>query len=227
MRRTIALTTIAVVLAVGTPMIATVAIDPGTECERIAKWATVHAKKYPATFGSLTQLPIEYRRATFAAQTSEQRAQLWRDHIAQFLEDPDLTPPQRQWLITLRTFIQPDLFANRGLYDAQVRTLETQAKALFGQGRAKLLLATLGPVKHTFPTNRTALAASAATWLRSVASPAAEEFSSCTCSQASDWCSPWPTSPSARCSDIMPCVLVPDACGTFWVYDCDGNCGPE
>lgn len=227
MRRTITICIVAVVLAVGTPVVATV-IDSRLECERIAEWAENNAKSYPPSAEALAQLPIEYRRAAFAVQPSQRRAELWREHVGQFLKDPSITTRQREWLIGLQAFIRADLFENRAKYESQIRALVVESKDLFGTGRAKLILATLGPLTHTFPTNRVAVLAAASAWLRASTSPAAEgEFANCSCSQSSDWCSPYPTSPTARCAEYTPCVIVPDSCGTFWVYDCDGNCGPE
>jgi len=44
----------------------------------------------------------------------------------------------------------------------------------------------------------------------------------CDCSRESDWCDSI-TNPDLRCSPFN-CTRVPDECGTFWTYDCNGMC---
>jgi hypothetical protein len=230
LRRIVVVSTVAFLCAIGAPVLATVATDDRPECERVAEWAALHAGTYPSNMSDLTQLPVSYRRAVFAARSAEEKAALWRDHVSSFLVDARLSTDQRKWLIALHGFLRSEVFSNRDKFADQVRLLEAQGRELFGMGKAREIMTELGPSTVTLPTRPAALLLVAADWVRHSVVSSANDLdarASCSCSQASDWCMWSPTGPTLRCFEAVPCVIVPESCGTFWMYDCDGNCNVE
>lgn len=214
---------IVLVIVVGVPTVASVVLDTRLACERTAAWATAHAGELPTTLEGLSELPLEYRRAAFGALTPDQKAGAWRNQFTRIASDPSLSEAQRKWLLRTADAMLAERFTEKTVFDADNRRLASEAQALFGFGRAREIMATLGPTSRTgLPTSRLTLIVATQEWLRkSVNVDARPE--DCDCSTSSDWCYSLPTD-QRYCRGGVGCREPAEDCGTLWLYNCDGLC---
>jgi hypothetical protein len=225
-RKSIALA-IALVLVAAVPTV-NAFLDKRPLCERAASWVAAHASELPSDLDSLSELPIAYRRAAFAALSPQQKADLWRAQFAQRATDPAFTPEQQRFIARLQQATTAALFGNDEAANAARTAIAQEARAVMGNGEAKALVAMLGPEVALRPRSRLSMGVAASEWLRNAVTVAANGGGlppvPCNCERGDDWCAPWPTSPTMSC--VQASCVPGSGCGTFWGGPCDGECRP-
>lgn len=137
------------------------------------------------------------------------KSRLWRERINHYLQISRESSEVVTKLNELLTFIKPELFTKAGDISGVEKWVAANQK-IFGKDKLSYILSVmrmapseLGNLPMPSPGN----GSPSSTTLR------------CNCSQSSDWCS----GSSSYCK-TWQCSIVTNACGTFWVYDCDGRC---
>lgn len=162
---------------------------------KAAAWVEANMDRLPRTYAGIVRHPMAYRKAILRVLTPKERGQVWADHARWYRRThPNLTQAQN------KVVDDAIAVASRGLdprpdLDTELRGLEQSGKAAFGQQEAGALLATLGPAEPD------------------------DAQASCNCSTESQWCS-W----LYDCGTQIRCTIVPNDCGTFNDYDCNGTC---
>lgn len=188
-----------------------------SECAEAAEWVSEHASQLPTTLAGLARLTPVYRRAAFDALPPETRASLWREQMQTFLAvTPALTAPQRALVQEATLFLTPDTYSLGP--PPELREYTARLKVEFKEGahiRAFTVLASLEEQTAVQPRRYTT------TTLRDsfVFMPVTVSASECTCSAVSDWCG-W----GQECRTYPVWCTYTSGCGTFWSYECRGEC---
>lgn len=133
---------------------------------------------------------------------SSEKSYTWQVKYDKILATSDLTKEQIKFINKLKSNLSKEIFEKginpiKNKFQASELTLKNEAIELFGISGAYELLATLS-------LNR------------------AEQIppgqGDCDCSKTSDWC------PSGHSCLRVGCVIITNDCGTFWNYDCNGDC---
>lgn len=193
-----------------------------SSCSIAEAWAVEHVTELPRDYDSFVELPLSHRKAVYSRLAAEERQSLWHTQWDAALSREDLTDDQRAVILEAIQVMTPDTFAllerKRGWrYQQaleQVRALEARALAAFGKKEAGELFAQIGPVRSQRVVLVDQLVQAPTSSLESLASEA------CSCSQDSDWC---PDGYGCG-TDGDGCDTIRDECGTFWTYDCNGEC---
>lgn len=189
----------------------------------------------------LRELPSEYRKAVIVRALPEQRANAYKNLIAEFRSvypsKFTRTEAREQTLNELEAFLVPARFNGRPLpaaETAQLTALLDRAVQQFDKDNISVLVgaACTAPAKgtalparerwaHYARQNLSDRLVSLVTFAWLVA-PVHAQATDCTCSQISDWCGS-----GTDCG--MPtqgCYSSDWGCGTYGLYVCDGNCLP-
>lgn len=166
-------------------------------------------------------------RALYAAMTAanhheiyhsvpkDMQSDLWTIHLTRALvENPNLSAEQRAVILqgiglvaTGALEIDREDPQWEHLVHEPVQALEREAKVLFER-----------PVARAFLTQ---LYSTISLSIEGTPSPI---IPNCTCSTESDWCCPTPTCIGECTSGRLICTPQQGCCGTFFRYDCDGEC---
>jgi hypothetical protein len=164
------------------------------------------------------------RHIIFRNLSPELKAALWRIHLTQFLDDPRLSPAQRQLVQTAIEILIPAAFegdsSGENVSEALTR-LEQSVRDLFPRDLATNVFAVLGPPPASDdPSALSGMIANhpLANAKRKVPTPL--EVADCNCSRVSDWC--WSFFGDSQCTG-GPCYLA-DGCGFGWKYKCTSLC---
>ena len=186
-------------------------------------WVKAHSNELPKSYEELTRFPLNYRQAIYTALDAETRSGLWQAQLELALQREDLTDAQRDVLLEAVQIATPETFAaaknrrERSRVLRQVEDFDKRARAAFGE-KAVDLFGRLGPADLEFLVvdHRQAQSTTEGQGVRGVNSALTAPL--CSCSTDSDWCN------NASHCVSGGCTLVRDECGTFWAYDCNGQC---
>ena len=176
-------------------------------CEGLHAWAQANKERLPTSYSGLASYSMRYRKAIFVALSSEQRSELWKEHLNRYLDSSQEMPAvQTKLLRQARANISPDYFlGDEGR--ARASELEKQVREAFSQEQARAIFASLGPPEH----------AASITLARI----------DCECSSVSTYCNGF-ACPKGR-NDCRPHGkgIEPGGCGFLWQYECDGMCNTD
>jgi hypothetical protein len=182
-------------------------------------WVEAHRSDLPRTYEDFSRFPLNYRKAIYSILSPDERAMLWQDQFERLLGRSGLTAEQRDVVAEAIQLATPEVFASlrertpsgtKLRYRQRLAELARQAESVFGKEDAGSLFATLGPSDLEFGIMRQPASGDRSGVQKSVG---------CSCSTVSDYCSS-----AFHCSGGTGCVLIRDECGTFWTYDCNGQC---
>ncbi|MGI5285847.1 bacteriocin fulvocin C-related protein [Nonomuraea polychroma] len=145
---------------------------------------------------------MPYRKAIYAELKPEVKSRLWTEHLTHYRRThPDLSPKQQQILGDLEASVRnvSAFRANPTDTQAEDERLRLATIDAFGHDEARALMATLGPVEVTSPSEALAV--------------------DCECSRQSNFCGL-----AFDCSGLPSCTASFDGCGWRWQYPCDGMC---
>lgn len=168
------------------------------------KWVRDNRDRLPKTYAGVVTHDLAHRRAIFAELSAGERADLWREHLRDYLAaHPGLSASQRQVVDSaLALSSRESMFAAPMTPDSPLHRrqdeLRKAAIRAFGKDEARALLATLGP-----------------------AAPSAAA-GDCACNCWSDYCG----GSCVCCGDCDQCwcACSDSGCGTFWTWRCEGTC---
>ena len=201
---------------------------------RARHWvAALDERELARSAASISVLPSPYRRALYAALSSEAKAGVWRNQIGRYREEhPELTSRQIAYLDQISEFLVAGrLFRASGRPDSSdletLQRLAKQAPEVLGPGGARILVA-LGP-EDAKVTTKEPIRQRLTGWIAQKLSLNAS-YDICECSQDSDWCTggkecQWPEGGCEIWGNPYPCSQP--ACGTFLCYTCNGMCLPR
>ena len=172
---------------------------------------------------------LKERKALFRNASSSQKSELWRTHLALFLDRPDLNERQKQIISTAMSLATAEFFevpANTPAWKTKVRVplraLENQILAAFSLEEGAKIFATLG---DNTKVGRGPLTPGSVSlnrinyWrLRDSAVQDPPSGPPCECSTESDYCPITGYCGAANCSPTQ------SGCGTIWSYPCNGAC---
>jgi len=181
-------------------------------------WVDSHRAELPHTYDEISEFPLGYRKAIYSALAAETRAQLWQEQFERFLQSENLAEAQREVLLEAIELATPELFSamkdrsHRGFVQARQRLaeFEKRARETFGNEVTGDLFGRIGPADIEIGIIKP----------RGVAKfqSSATLSAGCSCSTVSDYCS------SAFHCVSGGCIVIRNECGTFWTYDCNGQC---
>jgi hypothetical protein len=190
------------------------AADPA--CVQTKQWIEANRTHLPQTYDEFVKLPIAYQSAVFDALPADTKSELWRTHLTRYLEQhPSLDKAKVKLIDQALDFInQPMTFEtphSDPLWDVLVgqhaKGLEKKFRSLFGDEAAAIVSRLARENQSSMPIMEVD-----ATGLKAVLQ--------CSCSTASDYCSPSPY----RCYTNNPTCSQTSGCGTFFIYTCNGTC---
>lgn len=197
---------------------------PKSACEIAAEWVADNHGTLPKTLTAYSEFSELYRRAIYQLYSPETRIAFWREHLASFLQPGTVLTPEQQAVVRnaqskLAIYLDANKEKARAALEADGLSPE-KVKLLFGIQLGKSIFVDLGTGRLDGRAPGLTIKSE-----ESVQSSAADfetegaEHPYCSCSTQSDWCDP------GCCSDGgNDCLVVPDDCGTFLQYDCDGLC---
>lgn len=170
-------------------------------CNVAAQWVDEHRDALPTTLASISELPVVYRRAVFAAHSPEIRARLFSEHLQTFLESPSLLTDNQMLRVREVMDMLPDLYkAEEG--SEIFLELEQMLALDFDQPTASMVFGTLGPPSR----------------------PGDVDFANCNCHQGSLCSCMTSTGPEEECDDSD--CSTGGGCGCLWFWTCNGICCP-
>lgn len=172
-----------------------------------------------AVSSRIQDFPVAYRREIMKRLTPEQRANVWRSHIQQYLDaTPGVKPEAAAALKGISAFFTPELFKSRPTPEqlATLTALSNEVRTHLDADTANMLLTNLGPkdvrlqasLPHFIDFVRRNFVVQAAA-------------GDCSCASDSDYCDY-----GERCTTGKGCNVDDSwpACGSGWFYDCNGVC---
>ena len=157
---------------------------------------------------NISSYPPAEQRMLYALMTANEKYYAWKSHLNEFMEHSEHNTDQRQFVKAVIDYITPQLFA-RPLSNGEWQQLESIRKnsfRLFGKEASVQLFSSLQSFAIHNPKPGNSI-----NYLEG-------DVVSCNCSMHSDYCSGLSSCLSHTCTSG-------GACGTFWMYTCDGMCG--
>ncbi|MFM1998108.1 MAG: hypothetical protein RL204_55 [Bacteroidota bacterium] len=151
---------------------------------------------------------IDIQREIFRCVPTATKVNIWKGKYDAFLNIPDLSSDQRNFIIELNNTLSVQMFetSDRNALHTQLETIRSRGAVLFDEDNLFRLLADLNN-----PAS-----------LSNGGSPTRGGGLACTCSKTSDWCSGGGVQIDASCS--AECSDGKTGCGTLFLYDCNGRC---
>ncbi|WP_420811517.1 bacteriocin fulvocin C-related protein [Myxococcus stipitatus] len=191
----LAIAVLAGTFALGFPTRVLAGDDCAEAHARVQAWIKENEDRLPTTLEEVSRYPMAYRRAIVEALPSKQKADLWREHVRQYIAShPSVGAKQREVLELVIASINPQLFSSD--ITPELLRLEAAVKAAFGPEEARLIVATLGPPES----------------LHAQGSP----VGTCECNPRSAFCG------KLKCR-AASCMVLP-GCGYMGRYQCNGFC---
>jgi|SRR5579862_1515318 len=221
-RRRVFVSIVMVALTLPAESILLKAIDTPTDQAAAQQWAAAQSPdSLAADAASIESYPFAYRRQIMMGLPPGLRSQVWRNHIATYIQShPELDSTAVALLQSASDLASPqNLSQPTGDAVAQIDMVGNQIKALLGKDVANYLLYQLGPNDGTF-TSSEPLAQKLASALRGMF-VAVADGNDCECNI--DWgC----TGFSSYCGDGSGCQVKSTwpACGFLWDDPCNGVC---
>lgn len=190
-------------------------------CDRAQLWVEQNIDQLPREYQQIIELPLLHRKAVYHTLKTSERLDLWKTQWERALQRTDLSEPQRAVLLEALQLTESDLASldARGgwRYDRALSArddFEKRASQVFDRAEMRRLFAQIGPVaaQKVWIVDEFAVGSSG---------NLARTAEACSCSSSSDYC---PDGYGCG-TDSDGCNTIPDECGTFWTYDCDGECG--
>ncbi len=180
-----------------------------------------------AAAAEIDAYPAAYRRAIMQSLSADQRANVWRAQMQNYLNSHrTLTTSQAEVVRDAMALVSPALFSaslETSLRE-RVSRVFARAQSELGPRAAKELFVTLGPAA---PVRASALPLSQqlADHVRSWRSTSAQVLERCNCNMTMDTCDLVPE-PWLVCSQQFDCRIDTSwpMCGPFWSWACDGWC---
>jgi hypothetical protein len=171
-------------------------------------------------YSVMSAVSVEDRKAVFRGLSPSMKAELWQAHFRAFNAAHALSPAQAAIMAAARDLFSEDLYAIstadpawESQVHAPLQMLEQSARNVFPP---ELLQAAFGQVGPLEAEGSTAESSRPAPHLGRGMRPIADMPSSCTCSEASDWCF------IGTCSGAI--CYFDTGCGFGWRYDCTAQC---
>jgi hypothetical protein len=187
------------------------------------QWVASLSPDQLSSYGTVIQtLPFAYRRAVMTALPADQRAQIWRSHIGNYITGhPELDSTAVALLNTASSLATAANLSNpTDSSRAQIDAVGNQIKALLGRDTAEYLLYRLGPNDGTF-ASAVPVSERLANFVRSHFVAFADPDEDCFCNL--DWgC----VGMFSYCGDGNGCRVITKwpACGWLWDDPCNGVC---
>lgn len=182
-------------------LVASLGIVPAKPpCTVAVEWASARAASgtLPSTLSSLSTVSPLYRRAAFAHFSSTQRRDLWTEQVRAFSVSRPFTAAEAALLTDTLRYL-----------DGAFTRTPTEADRAFA---LRLL--------NAFPKDRdTFLTLGAVVRTRPVVRGAAIEWCGCSTNFGGYDCN------GLSCLDSASCWALPQLCGAFYLWPCDGACG--
>jgi len=200
--------------AVSTPDVKTAAIE----------WATsLSPEVFERVSADVANYPLYLRRAIMRAASPQRRSQVWRGHIASYVDThPDLSASALELLNEASALASPEnLSTADAAARARMKSVGDQLKALIGQEDVDNLLYRLGRRDGTFESHEP-VSLQLSNWVRAKFTALAASFAAdCDCNIGFGCDGLFVT-----CRDNTGCAPDEDwpACGWFWSETCDGVC---
>jgi hypothetical protein len=176
--------------------------------------------------GRIQSYPLAYRREILRVLNPARRAEIWRGHIAQYINDhPGLDSTALVVLEAAMAMATPEVFgAATAEHRRQIQVLADQTISLIGREEADYLFYRLGPRDGRF-TSAEPWSMRFTNWVRGIAIAMAEDAGECSCNTEYG-CDSQYTTCRASGQGGTTCTLDEDwpACGWFWNQTCDGVC---
>lgn len=142
----------------------------------------------------------EAQKNMYKSLSADEKLQIWQLKYNQFLASETLTKEQRSLVVKLKGLLKKDVFSTesneyKSNIQAKEGVIKNEAIKLFGISGAYNLMANLNN-ENLYPPGQ----------------------GDCDCSRASDWCA------SGHSCVREGCRIIPDDCGWWWSYDCNGDC---
>src|SRR5690606_32798001 len=148
------------------------------------------------------------RKQIFNSLTPRAKAKVWQDKLNEFMVKYSLTSNQKNFVTKFGSYINDELWEkqiDQPLHN-ELNSLRNEGAFEFGNG--EILRVLMADIDNDIDFVGIAFNP----WIVHV---------SCECNMKSDWCG-FPSNDGSSCSAVDGCGSR--GCGTFWVYDCNGNC---
>ncbi len=193
---------------VASPALFTASATSTNPCHTLARWAEQYRGTSP-TLDQVTQLDRAHRRALLGAVSPAIRADLWREHLRRFAQEPNLLPEQRALIATAITLTTPELYEqNSSTSQAFDRLWPDIERTFAGALRARWMDLAASP-SHERPTRP---------WLTTNASAQAAQAVNCGCNWILNDC--W----GAGNCVAGGCAPMIRGCGPMARDGCNGTC---
>jgi hypothetical protein len=197
----------------------------------------------PRTYEALLSKNVRERARTFASLSPSMKSAVWAHHLlAALAQHPEFTSEQRAVIQLALSLLSPELYEidqfdprRLDLVESPVQQLTERVKAVFKPNVALELFGQLGPTEaqagvasDSTDTDSLSLSSKQRAITPSRKLQPSPNSPTCECSTASDYCD---TSGlgiyyCANIPGVTDCSFKSDwpACGTLWVYGCNGMC---
>ena len=186
--------------------------DGTPSCVAAKAWITANAATLPRTVEAFDSIPTGYRRYVFASLDNQAKAAVAQQHYGRMLQDPNVTPQQRDVLRRLIPMITPESYSRR----PDDRSIRADLLRVFSSPSQRRELVQLGRPNDT--VNLLARLERLVGY-RVTAGGAG----SCSCSYESNYCGKQADGSQQPCGSAM-CEPSSWGCGTGLWYPCDGEC---
>ena len=200
------------------------AVSTASQTDAAAAWAAeLSASEIRAAAQHVREYPLAYRRAILRELTGQERSDLWRRHIEEYITaHPELSKEAVVALEAARDAASPEaLSAPTAASRGHIAVVASEVENLLGREVAEYLMYRLGPKDGQF-ASREPITDKLANYVRQafVAMAFAEE-----CDCATDF----GCTIGLLCKTNLGCTPDDDwpACGWFWNDTCDGLCRPS
>jgi len=206
--------------------------DPATQDDLLQKYRDISA------------LPMQKRRLAFRQASAQDRADLWRTHLALYLaKHPELNPAQKEITMEGMSLATREWFEMRfGSPDWKVSVgdrltvLDSRIRSVFSKEEGARIFATLGDPEPLASSSRLG-SRDLSKASRFQGGPQLGKYNvwtvnrfigrdvelaeatDCECTTRSDWCANY-------CGGGKGCTFLETGCGTFWQYPSSGMCVP-
>jgi hypothetical protein len=198
------------------------ALTSSSDAQAATEWAAgLTSSEVRQEAGKIHRYPFAYRRAIMAKLSPEERSDVWRGHMRDYLDQmPGLTPDAVAAIDAAIEAASPDVFAApTAASRAHIAMVAAEVQKQIGQDAARYLLYRLGPKDEQIASSLTPLTDRLAGAVRRafVALAFADE---CDCNIE------WGCTSSNRCAKNTGCTPREEwpACGWLWNETCDGIC---
>lgn len=193
-----------------------------TTSKQAAKdWAdSLASDQAPPWAANIQSLPFEYRRALMGRLAPQARANVWRNHIYQYLAaHPELDISTAALLYNAASLVTGEsLSAPTAEVRGQMAAVAEQVAVILGRGEADYLFYRLGPKDATL-ASALPFDQKLAEFIRGVfVAQARVEDCDCSLSFGCDFPSHCDAGPTCNKHDEWP------ACGWWWNQECNGLC---